>query len=728
MSDNETILAWQGGTENYQQDKLTGLANMTHFMEEASKLLQKEANSGRVAFVFFNMDNFKSFNQKYGFQNGNYFLKGVADLIREAFPERLAARLNDDHFAVMDYKEGLEHRVRRVLDGIHDLRRNINIELKAGIYIPDSSIYNVALVMDRAKMACDSIKRVYDKNLRYYDWSLEQAIKLRNHIVSDFRSALANGYIEVFYQPEIRTLTKEICGYEALARWNDPVYGMLNPGVFIEVLEDVHLIHLLDLYVIRQVCGHMKYVREAGMTPTGISVNLSRIDFQLADMFKEIEALRNEYEIPAKFLNIEITESALNSESDALREQIDRFRSAGYEVWMDDFGSGYSTLNNLKDYRFDVLKIDMSFLRDFDRKPQTRVILATIVDLAKELGMHTLAEGVETKEQYEFLRAIGCEKIQGYLFGRPEPFKDDIYNASQERTIEPPELAKYYDDIGKVNVLSNFPLKNSDRSYDAINELAFAIIEQHGERLSFVYVNQSFAKFLQGLGYASPEDSLKSLADNYKAKGRHFLMDFLRQCRNSDDEETIDCVVESNLCNFRARCVSKRADGIAAFAVTAENLSKYKPLQKLENLDSSLKNILNIYSRIDVFCEDGTFETVYLDTTQTQYSGLDFAEENAVVFYANKYIAADEREAFIRFYDFNTAETRAKSARKDHVTSFFHSRTESEEYALQMYILIPFRDREKRMLLSCVRDIDGIDALEEKNLAALTKIIADKSA
>ena len=225
------------GMEPHQQDSLTGLANLSHFMEEAAALMQEQANSGRVAFVFFNVDNFKSFNKKYGFQNGNEFLKGIADLIGEAFPGRLSARLTDDHFAVLDFKEGLDERVGKVLNGVKELRRSINAELKAGIYVPDSAIYNVALVMDRARMACDSIKRAYDVNLRYYDWSLEQGLRLKNHIISDFHTALDNQYIKVYYQPEVRTLTKQICGYEALARWQDPVYGMLNPGVFIEVLE-----------------------------------------------------------------------------------------------------------------------------------------------------------------------------------------------------------------------------------------------------------------------------------------------------------------------------------------------------------------------------------------------------------------------------------------------------------------------------------------------------------
>ena len=555
--------------EAHQQDSLTGLANLSHFMEEADALMQQEADSGRVAFVFFDVDNFKSFNKKYGFQNGNEFLKGIADLIGQAFPGRLAARLNDDHFAVMDYREGLDGRVNMVLEGVKNLRRSINAELKAGVYVPDSAIYNIALVMDRARMACESIKRAYDQNLRYYDWSLEQGLRLKNHVISDFHTALANKYIKVFYQPEIRTLTRQICGYEALARWQDPVYGMLSPAVFIEVLESVHLIHLLDLYVIKDVCRHLSNKLKNNENPVSVSVNLSRIDFQLADMFEEIEKIREKYGIPSRLLNIEVTESALDSEASLLRTQIDRFRDNGYEVWMDDFGSGYSTLNNLKDYHFDVLKIDMNFLRDFGKKPQTRVILAMIVDLAKELGMHTLAEGVETKEQYDFLRTIGCEKLQGYLFGKPMPL-----NEAKKLTIpvEDSRQAPYYNAIGRVNVLSDSPLRERDDDYRLVSRIALAIVEQKNDTVDCIYANRAFAAFLRSVGLEVPPTFPSSLTKYLPLEDIRMLRDFLAHCSHSEKEEHMECIINSNRCSFSARRVACRNDGVVAHAVVAVKL------------------------------------------------------------------------------------------------------------------------------------------------------------
>ena len=397
-------------------DEITGLDNMMSFMNKAGKLLKERGSDGHLAFVYFDVEDFKLFNQKYGFQEGNEFLYAVAEEIKKVFPNALVSRLNDDHFMVATDDTDIEAKINRVLAGIHNFRQNLTIEMKAGVYVPDSDLYSVAGIMDRARLACDNIKRKYDRPFCYFDESLAEKLSLRNYIIANFARAMEHNYIEIYFQPEIRAVTGQICGFEALARWNDPVHGMMSPGIFIEILEDAHLIHQLDMYVVRQVCKRLSEIHAAGRPVTAVSTNLSRLDFHLIDVFEEIESIRKEYAVPVQLLHVEVTETALNTDANALHEQMDKFRAAGYEIWLDDFGSGYSSLNTMKDYYFDVLKIDMGFLRDFDKKPASKRIIASIVSLAKDLGMHTLAEGVETKEQYEFLLDIGCEKLQGYYF------------------------------------------------------------------------------------------------------------------------------------------------------------------------------------------------------------------------------------------------------------------------------------------------------------------------
>jgi len=195
---------------------------------------------------------------------------------------------------------------------------------------------------------------------------MSERSRLAKYIIANLDNAIKNEWIKVYYQPEIRSLSGRVCGYETLARWQDPKHGMLSPAAFIGVLEEHNLIHKLDLYVIDKGCSDLALLREyGGGRDTRLSVNLSRRDFELCDIFTEVDKIRQKYQLSPEFLHIEITESAFNDDTIRISEIISCFRKAGYKVWMDDFGSGYSSLNNLKNYDFDLVKIDMAFLKNF---------------------------------------------------------------------------------------------------------------------------------------------------------------------------------------------------------------------------------------------------------------------------------------------------------------------------------------------------------------------------
>ena len=243
------------------------------------------------------------------------------------------------------------------------------------------------------------------------------------YIVSNFDKALSEGYIRAYYQPVIRTLTEKICSVEALARWQDPVMGLLSPFLFINVLEKYRLIHKLDLYILENICITYNQMKQMGLQLHPFSINLSRLDFDEVDMLKAISDILKKYKVPSKAIHIEITESVMLDNTAYFRRIFDSFHDAGFAIFMDDFGSGYSSLNVLKDYSFDVLKIDMRFLSDIGSR--SKKILASVVNMAKAIGIHTLAEGVETKEQKTFLRNIGCEMLQGYYYAKP--MDGDLY-------------------------------------------------------------------------------------------------------------------------------------------------------------------------------------------------------------------------------------------------------------------------------------------------------------
>ncbi|WP_081675324.1 EAL domain-containing protein [Butyrivibrio sp. LC3010] len=405
---------------NEEIDQLTGLPNLYSFRKEAQKLMDSRKNREReFVIIYFDIQNFKSYNARYGFEAGDRFLQNIAKHISKIFPELMVARFSDDHFVVLAYYDSIESRIDDLGRRVKSYNPDAGVDLRAGIYEIDPDDMDISIACDRARIACNSIKKNYDSIFRYYDKELGIQLELAHYIIHNIGDAVLHGYIQVYYQPVVRVITGRVCGFEALARWVDPVHGFLMPGVFIPILEDAHLIYKLDSYIIRQVCQDIKELMDMGLKPHPVSVNLSRTDFHQKDMYRVVNDAVGMFNIPKNLIHVEVTESALDDNQDVLKGTIDKFRRGGYQVWMDDFGSGYSSLNLLKDYEFDVLKFDMKFLQNFGSNPKETAIWENVINMAEEIGIQTLAEGVETIEAWDFLKRVGCEKAQGYFFGRP---------------------------------------------------------------------------------------------------------------------------------------------------------------------------------------------------------------------------------------------------------------------------------------------------------------------
>ncbi len=407
------------------EDELTGIHNMVYFRSEGAKLLNYvTTDKDNILFLFFDIENFKSYNEKYSFQAGNELLKKIAHMIEDEFEGSLVSRFSDDHFVVLTSVDGAQNKIGQLSGEIKKLQKEVHLELKCGAYKPTDDKADISQACDRARFACNSIKKHYDRTLRFYDKSLEDKFQQKQYIVNNIDTAIENGWIKVFYQPVVDTSDGSICGLEALARWQDPNYGLLPPGAFIEILEEYRQIYKLDLCMVESVCRDYRESVESGKAFVPVSLNFSRLDFELCDIVGNLCEIVEKYNVPKEFIDVEVTESALTDQQDFLPNAIKSLREMGYKVWLDDFGSGYSSLNVLKDYHFDVLKIDMKFLRGFDSNEKTRPILENIVDLTKQLSMVSLTEGVETKEQFDFLANIGCNRAQGYLFSKPLPLEE----------------------------------------------------------------------------------------------------------------------------------------------------------------------------------------------------------------------------------------------------------------------------------------------------------------
>lgn len=451
-----------------ETDGATGLLGPHAFYRNVKAFLEQEKAEGTLGQrvpVFINLVHFSSFNSSYGLEAGDTLLYQMGQVIRSCFPDAPATHVGADNFLVMASRSGISARMDRVVAEINDLIHDRVIRCKAGVVLfdedhePPESLKTLKCrdIFDMAKMAADSIREDGNRSWAVYNPSMGRDMVNTAFVLRNFENAMEKGHIHVYYQPITRALTGKVCSVEALARWEDPEKGMIFPGNFIPVLEKMKLIHLLDRYVIESTARIYHRLKKAGYPIIPVSVNLSRVDFDTLKPFDFMEEIIYRYQVPRQFFHIEVTESAMTRDTGVLKKELFRFKKAGYQLWLDDFGSGYSTLNVLKEFPFDLLKIDMAFLRNFNE--ESRKIIRSIILMAKNLSIHTLAEGAETKEQVDFLRESGCEDIQGYFYGKPmsiEEFEEKLGEGVY--TAEGPLEKVVMDRIGLVNVLTDKPV------------------------------------------------------------------------------------------------------------------------------------------------------------------------------------------------------------------------------------------------------------------------------
>lgn len=449
------------GERNFDmgEDYLTGLPNIQAFyrrLEQERKRTRNPVTEGEITVLYFNLVNFRLINLRYGLAAGDTYLTRMAESLAASFPEGMVPHGNGDHFIILTDSLQLEARVADARERIRKLFP-ISVECSIGACIWDDTALKAEEVCYRARLASEENRRHFHTYFSCYSRELGERMEIADYVVSHIEEAVSLGWIRVYYQPIVRTLTNQICGMEALARWEDPKYGMLTPDKFIGPLEGARLIWKLDLSVIREAVRGIADRYQRGMLEIPVSINLSRLDFLCCDIFGEIESIVKACDIPRRMLHIEVTESILTSYEDSIIQALEAFRRVGYEIWMDDFGSGYSTLGLLKDYSFDVLKLDMQFLRS--ESVRSKKIIASVIQMDKDIGNRTLAEGVETKEQAEFLKKAGCDKLQGYYFGKPAPFGEMLRNCIAAGIgIESARQKICYDQLGSVNFRTDVPL------------------------------------------------------------------------------------------------------------------------------------------------------------------------------------------------------------------------------------------------------------------------------
>ena len=675
----------------YEIDQLTGLPGRNEFLKYADSRIHRNEDQP-FAYLYFSLINFKNINLSYGTSNGDKALQTLADVLLEVFPDELIARFNADHFVLQVIDDNLEARIQQLHSLATDRMADFRLTVKTGIYRMEG-MQDPADCCEKAKAAADSIRNIPSQYYAFYTKKLEETLLRQQYVSDHIDEAVEKGWIQAYYQPVIRTISGALCGMEALARWIDPAYGFLSPGDFIPVLEQSHQTYKLDTCMIELVCRNYNECMQKKIPVVPVSFNLSRGDFFDCDIFSVVEEMLRKYDVPRDMIHIEITESMFVHDALRISKEIERFHAAGYQVWMDDFGSCYSSLNILKDYDFDELKIDMKFLSAFTQK--SRSIITSTVSMSKHIGTQTLAEGVETKEQYEFLKKIGCEKVQGYLFGKPEPYGESLQAILDKNLkVETRSWKSYFDAVSHV---------------DFITGKSLAIVEDNGRKFDFRFINDAFMSTLSKIsdkGIIEVEEGINSPLTP--------LAKTLRQTAdgNKDDHDRHYFIIPVRNDYLRVTYnVISRLDRHAMYAVEIENITNSSTHKKQETLDSILHNLYYLY--------DSVYMVDYENEEIRMLIGSGGSEilKNGKTILECRYMTADliypeDRELYLRFTDAGTIDERILKNGKGYVTEYFRTRMPDGSYHWKSHIISNVTER-RHVYLYCVRPA----AIDEPRIA-----------
>ena len=406
-----------------RHDELTGLYTRPWLYKRIQEKLV-EASGELQSIVFVNVSNFKLINDIFGIEFGNSVLKQIADALRRFIPEGgVYGRLSGDNFGILMPSaefdgDSFESWLANFTVSAGDIDYHVLIHL--GVYEVTDASLEVSVMFDRARIAASSLRNEYHTHIAWYDDRMRVNMLWEQQITGDLQCALTERQIVPYLQPLVDA-TGKVVGGEALVRWNHPDHGFLPPAKFIPIFERNGMIAEVDRYMWRCACEQLAQWRDNDLF---ISVNISPKDFYFMDVAAELRGLTKEYGVDPARLRLEITESVMISDVKNKVQMLDGLRAAGFIVEMDDFGSGYSSLNMLKNMPIDVIKIDMVFLRSSGQDEKSMIILRNIINMSTDLNIVPLTEGVETEKQYDDLSRMGCKLFQGYYFAKPMPLED----------------------------------------------------------------------------------------------------------------------------------------------------------------------------------------------------------------------------------------------------------------------------------------------------------------
>lgn len=611
-------------------DEISGLYNKNAFLRRAAQHL-REHRDRQYVLLRWDIDNFKVYNDIYGVKAGDEFLRSVGDYIlmhSGDFPGLvLFARYEADHFVGLI--DGESFSAEACAEAIMAaMRREKELPFdycpRVGLYLIEDSSIDVTLMCDRALLALKSIKNTYSAHYVWFESSMRESLMREHEIVNQMKSALDSGQFHVFFQPQYNYTSGTLTGAEALVRWIHPEKGIISPAEFIPIFEKNGFIFELDSYVWETTCAYMRRWKAIGLQnpPITVSVNISRKDLYQPDIVERISSLPKEYGIAPADLHLEITESAYIENPEQVVSVVSQLREQGFSVEMDDFGSGYSSLNTLKNVPVDVLKLDMKFLSSDSDNDKGGRILSSIIRMAHEIELPVIAEGVETLEQAEFLKSIGCHYMQGFYFSRPVPV-EELEKLLSNRSISSVITPSVH--IG-VDGAADFMNANTQTTL-LFNSFVggAAIVEYNSGNVAMLRINDRFFESL-GLDRQSYSEYQYNLLRRFDDGNRGKLIAALDEAIATGGES--ECEIASlpaeglsdgiwTHCRFR--CLTRRVESYILY-MSVENITQRKRMkQALAQTTDSLSRQLEYHSLINHFAPGliavryhGEGEKVYL--------------------------------------------------------------------------------------------------------------------
>ena len=649
-----------------QKDRVTGLLDLHSFKEVALSQIKELAKAGQqVCLISFDLVGMKEYNNKFGYQKGDDLLHFVGQTIKDCFGEFASTRAVEDRFYAFGSVEGLEEQLRKLADQIKT-RREVRIGVRKFVYGQD----DFTAALNQARIAGESLDNPNESGVVYYDDRMSRKFQMQEYLLSHLDEALEKGWIQVYYQPVVRTLSRKVCNLEALSRWIDPQYGFISPGVFIPVLEEANLSHKLDLYVVRKVTEMMNERFDKGQAIVPVSVNISRSDFTSIDPVAEVAKIVDSHHLGHDLLPIEITETAVMRSREEIVKAIDRFQKLGFKVWMDDFGSGYSSLNALKDFKFNEIKIDMNFMRNFNER--SKKIVSKAISMAKSLGIHTLCEGVETKQQLDFLSDCGCERIQGFYYSKPLPYKELEPNLIFKKLpFENEEEARMYNRAGKIDVMVAQPL---------------AIYFYDGTDYRSLFANKSLQDFFKQ----------NKLGDDFVQSER--FLKLAERAIYSHQKVSKTFVYGNHYYQISFKPVAEGRNNCLLLMMVDGMVSELE--ERELNLDTSLKNILPIYNRIYLLDYAQDEWKVLTSDLPGEKGGLTIhGIRDFSVDYGLRCIMHDDLSKWRNLLDYQALSDIFKQQDKNWFTVSLRTQTSVENYIWTDYTIIKVKENQIMLLV-----------------------------